>query len=85
MKKIITTLLIIFGISLNADNYILSIDNVQKVKELVCINGFYYVVLESSNEKIQLYKIQNNNEVKVTCISKSNVTKDKNENNTKRY
>lgn len=79
MKKIKICLLtiILFGISANAEKYVISFDNVQKVKKIECIKGLYYVVADvddNENERIPLYKIVNNNEVQATC-SKNEITK----------
>lgn len=82
MKKFTICLLTLslFGISANAEKYIISFDNVQKVKKIECIKGLYYVVADkddNENERIPLYKIVNNNELQATC-SKSEITqKDK--------
>lgn len=74
MKKISICLLtlITFSVSANADKYIITFDNVQKVKKIECIKGLYYVVADvddNENERIPLYKIVNNVEVQATCGS----------------
>lgn len=72
MRKITLSLLtlITFGISANAERYIISFDNVQQVKKIECIKGLYYVIADvddNINDRIPLYKIIDNKEVQATC------------------
>lgn len=72
MKKITLSLLALISLCsvANAEKYIISFDNVQKVKKIECIKGLYYVVADvddNINERIPLYKLVNDKEVQATC------------------
>jgi hypothetical protein len=52
------------------NEFILNLDNVQAVKQIVCERGLYYVIVDiddNENEKVPLYKTVNNKEVQATC------------------
>lgn len=72
MKKIALSLLSLISLCsvVNAENYIISFDNVQKVEKIECIKGLYYVIADvddNENERIPLFKIVNGKEVQATC------------------
>ena len=75
MKKLL--MIIGLGSSLFADQFILTLDNVQSVKKMYCDNGYYKVIAEVDDniEPIQLYKLENGKEIPAKCSQ--NKAKDK--------
>lgn len=77
MKKLL--MIIGLGSSLLADQFILTLDNIQSVKKMYCDNGYYKVIAEVDDnvEPIQLYKLENGKEIPAKCSQ--NKVKDKQE------
>lgn len=70
MKKLL--LILGLGTFALADQFILTLDNIQSIKKMYCDKGYYKVIAEVDDnvEPIQLYKMVNGEKIPAKCGQK---------------